>query len=96
MKIIKKKDGEPLWRRDIQHDFLRFIFEDDAPVFTNYYDRTKRCTFADIYVDAMARSSKSSKILRDKLLSDRAAAVNMAMVCLLVNVGRMNTTLNCK
>lgn len=43
----------------------------------------------------MARSSKTSKVLRDKLLSDREAAKGMAMVCLLVNVGRMNTTLNC-
>ncbi|KAJ2985730.1 hypothetical protein NUW58_g5376 [Xylaria curta] len=42
----------------------------------------------------MARSSKTSKVLRDKLLSDREAAKGMAMVCLLVNVGRMNTTLN--
>ncbi len=30
----------------------------------------------------------------DKLLSDRAVALNMAIVCLLVNVGRLNTTLN--
>ncbi|KAI9788675.1 MAG: hypothetical protein M1816_006726 [Peltula sp. TS41687] len=94
MKNIKKDDGVPLWRKDIQYDFLRAIFEDDRPVFTNFYDGTKRCTFADIYVDAMARSSKTSKILKDKLLTDRAAAANMAMVCLLVNVGRMNTTLN--
>lgn len=96
MKNIKKDDGVPLWRKDIQYDFLRAIFEDDKPVFTNFYDGTERCTFADIYVDAMARSSKTSKILKDKLLTDRAAAANMAMVCLLVNVGRMNTTLNCK
>ncbi|KAI9884972.1 MAG: hypothetical protein M1823_003249 [Watsoniomyces obsoletus] len=94
MKIIKKKDGDPLWRKDIQHDFLRFIFEDATPVFTNYYDGQSNCTFADIYVDAMARSNKTSKVLHDKLRSDRPAAVNMAMVCLLVNVGRMNTTLN--
>lgn len=47
-------------------------------------------------MDAMARSSKTSKILRDKLMSERANALNMAMVCLLVNLGRMNTTLNCK
>ena len=96
IKHLKKPDGVPLWRKDIQFQFLHLIFVDDKKVFTNSYDGTKDRTFADIYVDAMARSSKTSKILRDKLLSERRNALNMAMVCLLVNLGRMNTTLNCK
>ncbi|KAI0977333.1 hypothetical protein F4678DRAFT_412624 [Xylaria arbuscula] len=93
---LKKDDGEPLWRRDIQYDFLRAIFDDDTRVFTNSYEpgNSERQSFADLYIDTMARSSKTSKVLRDKLLSDREAAKGMAMVCLLVNVGRMNTTLN--
>ncbi len=93
---LKKEDGIPLWRKDIQYAFLRAVFEDHKKVFTKSSDGTSGHTFADIYIDAMAKSSKTSKILKDKLLSDRTAAVNMAMVCLLVNVGRMNTTLNCK
>lgn len=93
---LKKDDGLPLWRRDIQYDFLKAIFEDKRKVFTNSYDPQKeRQSFADLYIDAMARSSKTSKILRDKLLSEHEPAKNMAMVCLLVNLGRMNTTLNC-
>lgn len=95
MKNIKKEDGIPLWRTDIQYEFLRAVFDDQTAVFTNITDQQTGLTFADIYIDAMARSTKTSKILRDKLLSDRAPALNMAMVCLLVNVGRMNTTLNC-
>ncbi|KAK9382212.1 uncharacterized protein V2V93DRAFT_322556 [Kockiozyma suomiensis] len=91
---IKKKDGEPLWRKDIQYDFLREIFYDDTRVFTNSYDGTPNHSYSEIYVDAMARSSKSSKVLREKLLGDSQAALNIAMVCLLVNIGRMNTTLN--
>ncbi|KAF2499417.1 hypothetical protein BU16DRAFT_523897 [Lophium mytilinum] len=91
---LKKDDGIPLWRRDIQYDFLRYVFEDDQRVFHKVSDGTGGHTFADIYLDAMAKSSKCSKILKDKLLTERAAAINMAMVCLLVNVGRMNTTLN--
>ncbi|CAK7228779.1 hypothetical protein SCUCBS95973_006996 [Sporothrix curviconia] len=93
---LKKEDGEPLWRVDIQYDFLRAIFDDDHRVFTNSYEpdtMPKQC-FADLYIDTMSRSSKTSKILHDKLLTDREAAKNMAMVCLLVNIGRMNTTLN--
>lgn len=91
---LKKKDGEPLWRLDIQYDFLVGLFTNELGVFTNSYTNEKHQTFADIYIDAMARSSKCSKILREKLLGDKRAALNMAMVCLLVNVGRMNTTLN--
>ncbi|KAI1319869.1 hypothetical protein F5Y16DRAFT_390470 [Xylariaceae sp. FL0255] len=93
---LKKEDGEPLWRRDIQYDFLRAIFDDETKCFTNSYDAgaIHKQTFADLYIDTMARSSKTSKVLRDKLLSDHEAAKGMAMVCLLVNVNRMNTTLN--
>ena len=95
---LKKEDGEPLWRKDIQFDFLRAVFDNDRAVFTNSYekDRLGKQTFADVYIDTMSRSSKTSKVLRDKLLSDREAAKGMAMVCLLVNIGRMNTTLNCR
>jgi hypothetical protein len=95
IKHLKKADGIPLWRADIQYEFLHEVFHNKLPVFTNVYDNKKGCCFADIYIDAMARSSKTSKILRDKLLTERENALNMAMVCLLVNVGRMNTTLNC-
>ncbi|KAL4964709.1 putative INO80 chromatin remodeling complex (Ies1) [Aspergillus stella-maris] len=91
---LKKEDGIPLWRKDIQYQFLKLVFEDKTPVFTRWPDGQKGLDFADVYIDAMARSSKTSKILKDKLQSDKAAAISMAMVCLLVNFGRMNTTLN--
>lgn len=95
IKHLKKLDGEPLWRTDIQYDFLANVFHDERKVFRNSYEASdERFTFADIYIDAMARSSKTSKILCEKLLGDRKAGLNMAMVCLLVNIGRMNTTLN--
>lgn len=94
---LKKDDGEPLWREDIQFDFLKAVFDNDKPVFTNSYEKhLPKQSFADLYIDTMSRSSKTSKVLRDKLLTDREAAKGMAMVCLLVNVGRMNTTLNCE
>ncbi|KAI9821617.1 MAG: hypothetical protein M1832_003291 [Thelocarpon impressellum] len=96
MKNIKKEDGVPLWRSDIQYEFLRAVFDDETAAFTNIKEKQAGAisTFAHIYIDAMATSPKTSKILREKLLSDRPSALNMAMVCLLVNVGRMNTTLN--
>lgn len=92
---LKKEDGIPLWRKDIQYDFLRLVFRDETRCFTKYSDGSKGWTFAEIYIDAMAKSSKCSKILKEKLLQDVEGALAMAMVCLLVNVGRMNTTLNC-
>ncbi|KAL8707910.1 MAG: hypothetical protein Q9220_007130 [cf. Caloplaca sp. 1 TL-2023] len=91
---LKKDDGIPLWRKDIQFAFLHAVFDDKRQVFTKASDGTHGHTFAEVYIDAMARSSKTSKILKEKLLSDRGAALSMAMICLLVNVGRMNTTLN--
>lgn len=100
MRFLKKDDGTPFWRRDIQYKLLESIFNDDKKLFTKMSDQTRGHTFADVYVDAMARSSKCSKLLQEKLLSDTLdlsviPARDMAMVCLLVNVGRMNTTVNC-
>ncbi|KAK5109725.1 hypothetical protein LTR62_006565 [Meristemomyces frigidus] len=94
VKHLKKEDGIPLWRKDIQYDFLHLIFYDQTRCFTKHSDGTSGWTFAETYVDAMAKSSKCSKILKEKLLQDTEGAIAMAMVCLLVNVGRMNTTLN--
>ena len=96
IKQLKKEDGIPLWRKDIQFAFLRAVFEDKTPVFTDVADGTSGHNFAEIYIHAMAKSSKTSKILREKLQQEHEAATNMAMICLLVNVGRMNTTLNCQ
>jgi len=93
---LKKEDGIPFWRKDIQYDFLRLVFYDQTKCFSKYSDGASGFTFAEIYIDAMAKSSKCSKILKEKLLQDTEGAISMAMVCLLVNVGRMNTTLNCK
>lgn len=93
---LKKDDGIPLWRKDIQYRFLRYVFDDSKRVFTMASTGSTGHTFAEIYIDAMARSSKTSKVLKDKLIADYRSALSMAMVCLLVNVGRMNTTLNCK
>lgn len=101
MRFLKKDDGTPFWRRDIQYKLLETIFDNDQKVFTKYSDGTPGHSFADVYIDAMARSSKCSNLLKEKLLSDTIdpnviPARDMAMVCLLVNVGRMNTTVNCE
>lgn len=91
---IKKPDGIPLWRKEIQYAFLSEVVHDETKCFTRLGGTTPDATFAEIYTDSMARSSKTSKVLKDRLQIDEPAAKNMAMICLLVNVGRMNTTLN--
>lgn len=94
MTPLKKKDGEALWRRDIQYDFLDAVFSDENKVFTNRYNDFQLDTFAKVYLDYMAHSTKCSKILSDRLTGDRKVGIKIAMVCLLVNLGRINTTLN--
>lgn len=95
---IKKSDGAPLWRKDIQYDFLKLVFENDKKVFTDPFiplaDRDKKITFSDLYIKTMAQSARVSKVLREKLLTDKAASLPTTMISLLVNVGRMNTTIN--
>lgn len=102
VRYLKKSDGEPFWRKDIQYDFLEALFEDDHAVFTNPFpycsvpgfSNEPKYTFAELYVRTLAESSKCSKILRERLLKDFDMGKSVAKVCLLVNTGRMNTTVN--
>ncbi|KAK8073363.1 hypothetical protein PG994_004262 [Apiospora phragmitis] len=84
-----QKEGEPLWRKDIQYDFLCATFDNEQKVFNNSYDlaQTEKHTFVNAYIDTMARKSKTSKVLRRQLLSGQEATKSTAIVCLLVNVG---------
>ena len=102
VRYLKKSDGEPFWRKDIQYDFLDALFENDAKVFTNpfsscsveEFDNGPKYTFAELYIRTLAESSKCSKILKERLLKDMDMGKSVAKVCLLVNTGRMNTTIN--
>lgn len=99
---LKKADGEPFWRKDIQYDFLHELFTDTNNVFTNTFppsnitnaNNASHVLFGDLYVRTMAESSKCSKILKERLIKHRDLGVAVSKVCLLVNAGRMNTTIN--
>ncbi|CCH43878.1 Ino eighty subunit 1 [Wickerhamomyces ciferrii] len=102
---LKKDDGRPFLRKDIQFQFLKDLFEDDTKAFIDPYEDSKdrvvtepysphKLTFAELYIKTIAHSSKCSKILRDRLLNDMNMSIPTSMICLLVNVGRMNTTIN--
>lgn len=99
---LKKSDGEPFWRRDIQYDFLQELFDDETKAFTNYFpfcdipsaNNEPRITFSELYIRTLAESGKCSKILKERLLKDVEMGKSVGKVCLLVNAGRMNTTVN--
>lgn len=99
---LKKADGEPFWRKDIQYDFLQELFNDETAVFTNNFpyssipsaNNNPKVTFSELYVRTLAESSKSSKILKERLIKDKDMGKSVGKVCLLVNAGRMNTTIN--
>ena len=101
-KHLKKAEGEPFWRRDIQYDFLNFLFNDTHAAFTNTFpasdlpgvNNSEKLTFSELYIRTLAESSKCSKVLKERLLKDKDMAHGVAKVCLLVNAGRMNTTIN--
>lgn len=52
-----------------------------------------KLTFKELYIESLLNSSKCTKSMRDKILADEEYAEDFAKVCLLVNVGRINTTL---
>lgn len=99
---IKRADGEPLSRTDIQYDVLRTIFDDPHTVFTDPYAISQdsnfplpKLNFHDLYIKAIINSSKCTKTLRDKMKDLPDFAEDFAMLSLLVNVGRINTTMSC-
>ncbi|KAL0575039.1 hypothetical protein V5O48_006940 [Marasmius crinis-equi] len=100
IKVLKKNDGEPLFRADIQFALLNCIFTDTLQVFTDPYQTLdgrpprSKVTFRDLYVNAIIHSPKTPKALKDKMAADLAFATDYAMICLLANVGRINTTMS--
>jgi hypothetical protein len=93
---IKRVDSEPLWRKDIQYDFLYYIFSDKTRAFVDYQAPDRPVVnFCDLYVNALYNSPKCSKVLKDKMVETPAFAIEFAKISLLTNVGRINTTMAC-
>lgn len=96
--VIKRNDGEPLTREDLQYALLRHIFDDQHAVFTDPFsaEPSKKVTFRDLYVNALLSSPRSSRAIKDKMLEMPEYATDFAMLALLANVGRINTTMACE
>ncbi|CEP63515.1 Ies1p LALA0_S08e04258g [Lachancea lanzarotensis] len=94
-------DKRPLFTNWYQDSFSIFATEsqeslnvtDDAYVARKFIKNDK-LTFSEYYLLTIASSTKCSKILRDKLLFDRKVAFSTCALSLLVNTGRLNTTIN--
>lgn len=96
---IKRVDGEPLTRVDIQYDFLQAVFDNTQEVFSDPYaagTEGKKLSFRELYIKAILNSPKATKALKDKLNESPTFTLDFAMLALLVNVGRVNTTMSCK
>jgi Ino eighty subunit 1 len=97
---LKRADGEPLTRTDVQYDFLHAVFGDSHNVFTDPYPTNavqpgdKLC-FRDLYIKSISNSPKATKALKDKMTESSVFSLDFAMLSLLVNVGRINTTMSC-
>ncbi|KAL9716053.1 hypothetical protein Ac2012v2_000497 [Leucoagaricus gongylophorus] len=96
---VKRAQDEPLTRRDLQYDFLRNIFSDSNAVFTNPWPNSggvpeARLTFQKLYIRTMLNSGKATKNFRERIKESEKFAEDFAMLALLVNVGRINTTMS--
>lgn len=94
-------DGEPLMRKDIQFDLLSFIFGNAHFRFTPprysspaaaLFPTDRQWTYAELFLDSLANSPKAAKNLREKMAESQQFAVGFAKVGLLINTGRLNTT----
>ncbi|KAI8995474.1 hypothetical protein BD414DRAFT_479660 [Trametes punicea] len=96
---VKRADGEPLTRVDLQYDMLCHIFSDKHAVFTDPFTTIRgdpagtRVTFRDLYVNALIHSPRCSKASRDKIRESPEFGNEFGMISLLSNVGRINTTM---
>ncbi|KAG8797448.1 hypothetical protein FRB91_011163 [Serendipita sp. 411] len=93
--IIKGNDGEPLLRKTIQYDFLQALFSDTTQCFTEptLQAPNNKVNFSTLYRKALIASNKMTGSQRIKMEQFPEFGLVMAQVCLLVNIGRINTTL---
>jgi Ino eighty subunit 1 len=96
--IIKGNDGEPLLRKTIQYDFLQALFEDQTACFTDptLPAPNNKVNFNVLYRKSLINSTKMTGSQRVKMEQFPEFGLVMAQVCLLVNIGRINTTLACE
>lgn len=81
------------WRDTNYPDSITPCAELEQPDETWAHPGAEKLTFKELYLEALMNSSKCTKSMREKCLLDEEYAEDFSKVCLLVNVGRINTTL---
>ncbi|KAG7838505.1 hypothetical protein KL943_000581 [Ogataea angusta] len=61
---------------------------------TEHFNDGSSLTFFELYLVTLMKSSKVSKVLKDRLSHDLSYALNFSVISILVNIGRLNTTVN--
>jgi Ino eighty subunit 1 len=81
---LKKKDGEPLSRQDVQYDLLEAIFANEQAVFTSHMhmyqtdlkpENAELVSFKQMYLNALLHSGKLSNTLKARMLENTRFAV---------------------
>ena len=88
-------------REEIQYDMLCAVFDNPLKVFTDppregLTPGTDKLTWGQLYIKEVINSPRCAKSHREAMSRNPDYARDYAMMCLLVNVGRCNTTLACK
>jgi Ino eighty subunit 1 len=88
-------------REDIQYEMLHHVFTDEKKAFTDppregTTPSTEKLTFGQLYIKEVINSPRCAKSHREAMTRSPDYARDYAMMCLLVNVGRCNTTLACE
>lgn len=72
------------------------IFENEIRTSTRSSDGSKDHRFADVSIHILAPNSKWVNGLRELLLTDSETAVDVAMIALLIKIGRIGENVSCK
>lgn len=95
--------GEPLLRNDLQFEVLTAIFNDREIRFRAPLDPSKPpgsppvyLTFDQLFLEALLSGNRTNAAMRQKLIDHRDFGTNFCKLALLINIGRINTTLSCE
>ncbi|CCH41010.1 Ino eighty subunit 1 [Wickerhamomyces ciferrii] len=96
---FNENEGKCFTRKDIQYEFLMFLFENDVRAFTDPFGdngiklhtelSTKRnkLTFAELYIKSLANSTACPRSLRKKLTGTKDEFLAPVCICFLVHTG---------
>ncbi|KAH3668893.1 hypothetical protein OGAPHI_002648 [Ogataea philodendri] len=89
-RVFKNPFKSPNDKFDWPEHFKHYIGPSGEQIFND----GSQLTFFELYLVTLMKSSKVSKVLKDRLSHDLSYALNFSIISILVNIGRLNTTVN--